>query len=142
MPPAVVIAARGRLSRREQDLSDHLAKIDRDLHRIEQERKRLDADRATLASRERAHTGKESSLAERETAFRERVNDRVDERVRDARKQIDAVVDALKVHTAALKTHAGQRVTPALSTGEAGQVRAEARAAIDGGRSGLARSCR
>ena len=131
MPPAVITGARGRLSRREQDLADHLAKIDRDLHRIEQDRKGLDTDRAALASRERALTTKESGLAERETAFRNRVNDRVDERVREARKEIDAVVDALKVHTAALKTQAGQRITPALSTGEAGQVRAEARAAID-----------
>jgi DNA mismatch repair protein MutS2 len=131
MPPAVIAAARGRLSHRERDLADHLAKIDRDLHQIEQDRVRLDQERGVLASRERSLRSKEAALADREATFRNRVNDRVDERVRDARKEIDAVVDALKAHTAALRTQTGGLVPPKLSTGEAGLVRAEARAAID-----------
>ncbi len=131
MPPAVITAARGRLSRREQDLADHLAKIDRDLHRIEQEQARLDQERTVLASRERSLRSKEAALSDKETAFRNRVNDRVDERVRDARKEIDAVVDALKAHTATLRTQGGGLVPGKLSTGDAGLVRAEARAAID-----------
>lgn len=131
MPPAVIAAARGRLSRRERDLADHLAKIDRDLHQIEQDRARLDHERGVLASRERALRTKEAALADREATFRNRVNDRVDERVREARKEIDAVVDALKAHTAALRTQAGGLVPAKLTTGDAGLVRAEARAAID-----------
>ncbi|MGE3578012.1 MAG: endonuclease MutS2 [Vicinamibacterales bacterium] len=131
MPPAVIAAARGRLSHRERDLADHLAKIDRDLHQIEQDRARLDQERSVLASRERSLRSKEAALAEREATFRTRVNDRVDERVREARKEIDAVVDALKAHSAALRTQAGGLVTPKLTTGDAGLVRAEARAAVD-----------
>jgi DNA mismatch repair protein MutS2 len=131
MPPTVVAAARGRLGRRERDLADHLAKIDRDLQTLEQERTRMDTLRGVLASRERSLHAKEATQAERETAFRNRVNDRVDERVREARKEIDAVVDALKLHTAALTTQAGARLAPRLSTGDAGQVRAEARAVVD-----------
>lgn len=130
MPPAVIAAARENLSDREQQLAEHLAKVDAEMRLLERERRAVSDERSALASTERRLKARESALAEREETHRKKVSEKVDERVREARKEIDAVIDALKEHTAALGQHA-TRKAQVLSTGEAGQVRAEARAAVD-----------
>ena len=72
---------------------------------------------------------REEELREREAAFRRKLNDRVEERVRTATREIDAVVQALKRQTSALTNRdAGG---PRLSTGDQGSLRAHARAAVE-----------
>jgi DNA mismatch repair protein MutS2 len=131
MPKSVITAARENLSDREQQLAEHLAKVDSDLRLLDTERRSVSTERAALTESERRLQSRERGLAEREEAFRHRLQERLDDRVREARREIDAVIDALKVHTTALTQQAARKAAHAVTTGESGQVRAEARAAVD-----------
>ena len=76
---------------------------------------------------------REQELRNREETFRRRLEERIDDRLRDARREIDAVVEALKVRTEAMAAEAERRAAPRLviPTGETGAARAEARAAVE-----------
>ena len=64
--------------------------------------------------------------------FKKRLNEKIDERLRQARRDIDAVIDQLKEKSDALAEKASLRAAGAMvNTGESGAARAEARAAID-----------
>ena len=128
MPPAVIAAARENLGERQQQLADHLARVDRELHTLENERRQLTADRAGLAESERKLRAREDAVREREAVARRRLEAKLDDHVRNARREIDAVVDGLKVRAAELKQ---ARQAGTLTTGDAGSVRSDARAAID-----------
>lgn len=71
---------------------------------------------------------KEESIREREETFRRRLDTKLDEQLRDARKKIDEVIDELR-----------NRAPRLVNTGDTGTARSEARAAIDSivGRVGL-----
>jgi DNA mismatch repair protein MutS2 len=71
-------------------------------------------------------------LKEREEQFRRKVTDRIEDRVREARREIDAVVADLKKRTSVLADRVSrQPMTPRLTTGDAGSARLQAQAAID-----------
>jgi DNA mismatch repair protein MutS2 len=76
---------------------------------------------------------REQELRNREETFRRRLDERIEDRLRDARREIDAVVNALKVKTDAMVADAARRSAPRLviPTGETGAARAEARAAVE-----------
>jgi DNA mismatch repair protein MutS2 len=81
---------------------------------------------------------REESLRDRETALRRRLDAKVDEQLRQARKEIDTVIEGLKARAAALSEQAavrlrsGEKVRAAgINTGDTGTVRSEARAALD-----------
>jgi len=138
MPPSVIAAARNNLSEREKQLADHLARVDQDLHRLQEERRTLMKDRLAVAESERQLRSREESLREREATLRRRLDARVDEQVRQARKEIDTVIEGLKTRAAelsqqaAVRLRAGDRVRAAgISTGDTGAVRADARAALE-----------
>jgi DNA mismatch repair protein MutS2 len=138
MPPSVIAAARGNLSEREKQLADHLARVDQDLHRLQEERRTLMKERAAVADAERQMRGREESLRDREATLRRRLDAKVDEQVRQARKEIDAVIEGLKARAAelsqqaAVRLRSGEKVRAAgISTGETGTVRTDARAALD-----------
>ena len=59
--------------------------------------------------------------------MRRRLEARLDDQLRDARRDIDSVMEGLKARATELR----QRRTGAPTTGEAGAIRAEARAALD-----------
>jgi DNA mismatch repair protein MutS2 len=125
----IVDRARQALGTRELQLATQLERMDRDLARLAEERKDVVAERDALAqSRARAERHEEA-LREREAAFKRKLNDRVEERVRTATREIDAVVQALKRQTSALTTR--DALTPRLSTGDQGSLRAHARAAVE-----------
>ena len=84
----------------------------------------LDETAAKLQARER-------NFANREETFQKRLDERIEERLRDARREIDGVVDALKARTERLASDAEHRAARLIPTGETGGARAEARAAID-----------
>jgi len=56
---------------------------------------------------------------------------KLDDHVREARKEIDAIVEGLKAKATVLRDKSGQRAVQAISTGVAGAARAEAREALD-----------
>ena len=132
MPADVIEQARAHRSARESQLADHLAKVERDVQSLEHEHRLAARERETLAdTTAKLHT-REQDLRNREDTFRRRLEERIQERLRDARREIDAVIEALKAKTDALAVEAERRMAPRLiPTGETGAARAEARAAIE-----------
>ena len=133
MPPAVIADAEKRRSGRESLLAAHLARVDQELSVVEQEKQRVRDERAGLATERRGLLERETRLAEREAILKKRLDDKLAERLRDARAEVDAVVTRLKTKADALAEQAEKRArgrAPVLSTGEVGGLRAEARAAL------------
>jgi DNA mismatch repair protein MutS2 len=129
MPPAVVASARGFLSDDQKRLQAHLARIDAQARALESERTKLDRERRAFNEANASLTQREKTLAEREEVFKKRLNERLDERLRQARRDVDAVIEELKEKSEALAEKASLRA--AINTGESGAVRSEARAKID-----------
>ena len=130
MPASVVSAARGNLSEGEKQLRDHLARIDNDLRTLEQERRAVARERATVADTEKKLKTREELVREREEGFRRRLDTKLDDQVREARKEIDRVIEGLKTRAAELSDHS-RRAAARISTGDAGAARSEARNAIE-----------
>jgi DNA mismatch repair protein MutS2 len=120
MPPSVIAAARGNLTEEQKQLADHLARVDNDLRALEKERRELAQQRAATAESERKLRGREESIREREETFRRRLDARLDDRLREARREIDKVIEDLKTRAPRL-----------VNTGETGATRSQARAAVD-----------
>ena len=133
LPDAIIDSARQHRSVREAQLAEHLAKVERDIQSLEHERRLAARERAALEEEATKMQAREQELRNREETFRRRLEERIDDRLRDARRQIDAVVDALKVRTDAMAAEAERRAAPRLviPTGETGAARAEARAAVE-----------
>jgi len=138
MPADVVAAARENLTEREKQLAEHLARVDDDLRALERERKQATAERLAVADAERKLRAREAAVRDREETFRKRLDSRLEEQVRAARKEIDTVIEGLKARAAELSQQASVRLrsgdktrVAGISTGETGAVRADARAALD-----------
>jgi DNA mismatch repair protein MutS2 len=132
MPLPVVASARGFLGDDQKRLQAHLARVDAQARALEAERSKLDRDRRALNEQAAAMEKRERSIQEREEVFKRRLNDRLDDRLRQARRDIDEVIDRLKEKSDALAEKASLRAAGVpLNTGETGAVRADARKAID-----------
>jgi DNA mismatch repair protein MutS2 len=138
MPANVIAAARENLTEREKQLADHLARVDDDLRALERERKEAIAERLAVAEAERKLRAREAAVRDREEAFRKRLDSRLEEQVRAARKEIDTVIDGLKARAtelsaqAAVRLRSGEKTRVAgISTGDTGAARADARTALD-----------
>ncbi|MBI2186856.1 MAG: Smr/MutS family protein [Acidobacteria bacterium] len=152
LPPDVIAAAREQLSEPEKQLAEHLARVDEDLRRLEQERRQIARERERVAESEKQVRAREASVLAREEKVRRRLDAKLDDQLREARRQIDAVIEGLKTRAAEMSERAAVRLragsppgTPArwgaktggtlraagLSTGEVGEARAEARAALE-----------
>ena len=133
----VIAHARANLGTREVVLNEHLAKIDENLHELEHERRLVARERQQLGEAEVKLKTREEALRQREDTFRRKTEDKFDERLRDARREIDRAIDELKRKTATLAADAERRLLhrgpsgPLISTGDAGQARAEARQALE-----------
>jgi DNA mismatch repair protein MutS2 len=125
--PSVVAAARQNLSARDAQLAEHLAKIDRDMRALEHDQRLATRERQTLEAAEIRVRHREEALRQREETFRLRLNEELGTQVRQARREIDDVISQLKARTATIV----QEGARAVSTGEAGSVRSDARAAVD-----------
>ena len=102
------------------------------MHALEHEHRLAARERETLAETAAKLHAREQELRNREETFRRKLEERIDDRLRDARREIDSVLDALKAKTDALAAEAERRMAPRLiPTGETGAARAEARAAIE-----------
>jgi DNA mismatch repair protein MutS2 len=132
LPAAVIEQARAHRTARETQLAEHLAKIERDMQSLDHERRLAARERQTIAEDAARLQQREQDLRNREDTFKRKLDERIEERLRDARREIDDVVNALKTRTDALAAEAERRMAPRLvSTGDTGAARAEARAAIE-----------
>ena len=129
MPPAVIAAARGYLSDAQTRLQAHLSRLDAQARGLEADRIKLERERRTFNETNAALSQRERSLADREEVFKKRLNERLDDRLRQARRDVDAVIDQLKEKSEALTEKASLRA--AVNTGESGAAKAAARADID-----------
>lgn len=131
MNATIIENARKNLSVREAQLAEHLAKVDTDLRALEHERRLVKREREALGEAHSRARVREDALRQREETFKLRLNEKLDERLRDARVEIDAIVADLKKQAGALADQAGRNVPTAPSTGDTGRMRGDARAAID-----------
>jgi DNA mismatch repair protein MutS2 len=133
MPASVIVAARARRTGRESQLAEHLARVDKEIAALDHEKKLAERDRKTLAAERQHVLEREARLAEREAVVKTRLDDRLNEKLREARAEVDRIVGQLKMKADALSTraeHGGLSRGPVLSTGEVGGLRADARAAL------------
>jgi DNA mismatch repair protein MutS2 len=131
MPPAVVATARERRSARESQLADHLARMDKELAGMERERRSVEADRERIAGEREALVARESRLAEREAVLKRRMDDKLNERLREARQEVDRIVADLKGKAGSLVRQHERPQKGSVTTGDIGSLRSEARAALD-----------
>jgi DNA mismatch repair protein MutS2 len=131
LPASIIDKARQHRSAREAQLAEHLAKVERDLQTLEHERRLAARERESIESAASRMQAREQELRNREETFRRRLEERIEDRLRDARREIDAVVGALKVRTDAMAAEAERRGARLIPTGETGAARADARAAVD-----------
>jgi DNA mismatch repair protein MutS2 len=128
--PSVIAAARQSLSARETRLAEHLAKIDHDMRELEHEQRLASRERETLEAADARMRQREDALRQREETFRRRLNEELENHVRQARREIDGIIADLKAKTHAMAM-AQEASRPVLSTGDAGSIRSDARSAVD-----------
>ena len=129
MPQSVIAAARGYLSDDQKRLQAHLSRLDAQARALESDRVKLERERRTFNEINAELSKREKSLAEREEVFKKRLNERLDERLRQARRDVDAVIEQLKEKSDAIAEKASMRSS--INTGETGSARSAARAEID-----------
>ena len=84
MPPSVITAARGYLSDDQKRLQAHLSRLDAQARALESDRVKLERERRAFNETNAELSKREKSLAEREEVFKKRLNERLDERLRQA----------------------------------------------------------
>jgi DNA mismatch repair protein MutS2 len=131
MPVSIIEQARAHRSERESQLAEHLARVQRDMQSLEHEHRLAARERKMLEDTNAKLQAREQDLKNREETFKRRLDERIEERLRDARREIDMVVEKLKAKTETLAADAERRATRLIPTGQTGGARAEARAAID-----------
>ncbi|MCM3878772.1 MAG: Smr/MutS family protein [Vicinamibacterales bacterium] len=132
MNPGIISAARRNLSEREAQLAEHLAKVDSDLRALEHERRLVRREREALTEADVRARSREDALRQREDTFKQKLNEKLDERLREARAEIDSVVGQLKQQAAAMTEAAAKRPGEIVaSTGDTGRLRSDARASVD-----------
>ena len=124
LPAGIIEKARAQRTAREAQLAEHLAKVEREMQSLDHERRLVVRERQMVEETQAKLQGRERDLRDREETFRKRLDQKLDERMREARREIDSVVDALKARTSAM---AG-RLVP---TGDIGSVRTDARSALE-----------
>ncbi|MBI2834096.1 MAG: endonuclease MutS2 [Acidobacteria bacterium] len=130
----IIEAARQYRSAREAQLADHLARVDQELKELERERRLMGAEHAEVEQLGARLQARETALREREETLKRRLDTELEERMREARREVDALIDGLRQEVARLAAEAARRSAeqgPPVSTGETGAVRAGARAALE-----------
>jgi DNA mismatch repair protein MutS2 len=128
---SIVESARKNLSEREAQLAEHLAKVDSDLRALEHERRLVKREREALGEADSRARSRDEALRQREETFKQKLNEKLDERLREARAEIDSVVADLRRQAAAFAEQAVKNAVAGPSTGDVGRLRGEARNAVD-----------
>ena len=134
VPPGVIQAARDRRSAREAQLAEQLTRVDDELRSLEGKRQELARERERLTSERADLDAARQQVEARAEGTRLRLADGVGDRIRAARKEIDAVVDDLRRRVSDLQRTAAERAAAGkrpLTTGETGALRSAGHAALD-----------
>jgi DNA mismatch repair protein MutS2 len=137
LSPSILAKARQNVSERDAQLAEHLAKIDQNLHDLDHERRLVARERQVLSESESRLKAREDGLRQREETLRRRTEDRLDERLREAKREIDQIVEDLKKKAAEMTAQAERQLArralggASISTGDAGTARLEARLAVE-----------
>jgi DNA mismatch repair protein MutS2 len=133
LSPSILEEARRNVSAREAQLAEHLAKIDADLRSLDHERRLVTREREALGESEVRVKAREQALREKEERLRQRADEEIAARVRAAKEDIDKVVGELRREVERLTAEANRRALHGrpLSTGEAGEARAQAKVALE-----------
>ena len=121
----IIDAARQRRHSLEAQLADHLAKVDKDLQSINEERGQLQVEQERQACDRQQLAADRENIRDLETRSRERLRTGLDEQLQAARTKIDAVVQTLRKRVAELERRAADRVATGqtgISTGESGTL--------------------
>ena len=140
LPASIIERARTHRSEKEKLLADHLARVERDMQSLEHDKRLAARERQMLSEATAKLRSREEDLKNREELLRKRLDQKIDERLREARREIDAVVGRLKARTDTMVTQAERAAARLIPTGETGGARADARAALDGIEERLRRS--
>ncbi|HUF22544.1 MAG TPA: hypothetical protein VMN81_00330, partial [Vicinamibacterales bacterium] len=139
LPASVIADARRRRTTRETQLEAHLARVEKDMQALDHDRRLAAKEREDAASERQKLKSRDEALRDREAQLRRRVDAAVEERVRDAREEIDRTIARLKQKAGALEAEAKHRSTSltagkprltGISTGDLGRLRAEAREGV------------
>ena len=130
LPQPVLAAAQAWRSDNEVRLSEQMEKLARELQSLDHERRLTTQARAQAEASERQLRGREEALREREAQFTRKLEQRLNEQLRDARTEVDKVVADLRQQAAALEKKQIKHVAP-IPTGVTGDLRVSARAALD-----------
>ncbi len=130
LPQPVLDAALAWRTESEVRLSEQMAKLDRELQSLDHERRLTTQARAQAEASERQLRAREETLREREAQFTRKLEQRLNEQLRDARAEVDTVVAGLRQQAAALEKQQIKQIT-SIPTGVTGDLRATARAALD-----------
>jgi DNA mismatch repair protein MutS2 len=131
LPASIIQRARAHRSERESLLADHLARVERDMQSLDHDRRLAARERQTLADATAKLRAREDELKTREETLRRKLDLKIEERLREARREIDAVVGRLKARTETMATQAERAAARLIPTGESGGARADARTALD-----------
>jgi DNA mismatch repair protein MutS2 len=132
LPLPVVSAARGFLSDDQKRVAAHIARIDAQARMLESERLKLQRERRALDEAGASLGARERDVKEREERLSKRLNEKLEDRVRQARRDIELVIERLKERSDALLEQAAMKGrSGGVSTGDTGAARAEARDAIE-----------
>jgi DNA mismatch repair protein MutS2 len=130
LPRPVLDAAHAWRSDTEVRLSEQMAKLDRELQSLDHEKRLTAQARVQAEAAERHLRGREETLREREAQFTRKLEQRLNEQLRDARAEVDKVVADLRQQAATLEKQQQKRIA-AIPTGVTGDLRVSARAALD-----------
>ncbi|MPZ16837.1 MAG: hypothetical protein GEV06_02800 [Luteitalea sp.] len=134
LDPEIVDRARQHRTGEQAQLAERLARMDRDLQALDQEQRLARRTREQAEAELAAARVREAAIREREAQLRRRLETTLNERLRDARREIDRVVADLKAKAAQIETDARRRAAPrlvAVTTGELGGLRSDARARLE-----------
>ena len=123
LPASIVAAARGFRTTRESQVAEHLARVDQDLQALDRERREVAQKRLELASIENDLRARVDAVKEREQRAQRKADDALQQRLRDARREIDRVVEDARAKAGAL---ADAAASPRLVTRGGGITRSGA----------------
>jgi DNA mismatch repair protein MutS2 len=131
LPASIIAHARAQRTMREAQLAEHLARIEREVQGLDHERRLVARERQMVEETQARLQAREHELRDREETFRKRLDQKLDERMREARREIDAVIETLKARASSIASDAERRAARLVATGDIGSARADARGALE-----------
>jgi DNA mismatch repair protein MutS2 len=131
LPASIIAQARAQRTAREAQLAEHLAKVEREMQNLDHERRLVARERQMIEETQGRLQAREHDLRGREESFRKRLDQKIDERMREAKREIDSVIESLKARASTIASDAERRAARLVPTGDIGSARADARNALD-----------